>query len=340
MADEGSPEDTMRGRGIDSRLRLWLLLGANRWVIVAALAVVLFATLVVLGTLDATPLRSTMRGSDPTETVFQALITSIITGVTLVVTINQLVLSAELGPLGDQRARMSNSMEFRADTEDMFGEVSPTEPAAFLQALVETSADRAADLRDSVAGADDRALRDDVEEYTEGLIDHARTVSDQLEDAEFGSYDVIQAALNYNYSWKIYRARQLRDDYGDGHSAERREAFDELVRVLTFFGPAREHIKTLYFRWELVDLSRAMIYTSLPALGAAIAALLFLDAPSFPGATLGLDNVLLIVCLGVTASVLPFLVLISYILRIATIAKRTLSVGPFILRESERSGGD
>ncbi|QLG47331.1 hypothetical protein [Natrinema halophilum] len=32
----------------------------------------------------------------------------------------------------------------------------------------------------------------------------------------------------------------------------------------------------------------------------------------------------------------PFLLLIAFILRIATIAKRTLAIGPFILRESSR----
>jgi len=336
MADE--PADTMRGRGSDSHVRIWLLLRANRWLLVAAMAVLLFVALVILGTLDGTPLRSTMRSTDPTDTVFQALITSIITGVTLVVTINQLVLSAELGPLGVQRSRMSNSMGFRADTEDVFDDISPTEPAAFLGALVGASSDRAETLRERIAVADDRALREAVDEYADNLIDHARSVSGQLDDAEFGSYDVIEAALNYNYSWKIFRARQLRRDHSDELSEDQRDAFDELVRVLTFFGPAREHFKTLYFRWELVDLSRAMIYTALPALGGSIAMLLFLDAASFPGATLGIDNVLLLVCLGVTVAVLPFLVLVAYVLRIATIAKRTLAIGPFMLRESDRSG--
>jgi hypothetical protein len=34
---------------------------------------------------------------------------------------------------------------------------------------------------------------------------------------------------------------------------------------------------------------------------------------------------------------LPFAFLFSYILRIVTVAKRTLSIGPFILRETDRS---
>ena len=37
-----------------------------------------------------------------------------------------------------------------------------------------------------------------------------------------------------------------------------------------------------------------------------------------------------------TIAVLPFLVLVAYMLRIATISKRTGTTGPFILREAER----
>ncbi len=40
---------------------------------------------------------------DPVETLFQALITGTITAVTLVLTLNQLVLSQELGAVGDLR---------------------------------------------------------------------------------------------------------------------------------------------------------------------------------------------------------------------------------------------
>jgi hypothetical protein len=35
-------------------------------------------------------------------------------------------------------------------------------------------------------------------------------------------------------------------------------------------------------------------------------------------------------------AVAPFAVLLAYVLRIATVTGRTLSIGPFILRETER----
>jgi hypothetical protein len=87
-----------------TRLRRWLLLAGNRWAVAGLLAVCLFAFLLLVGTLDPSPLGAVMSGSDPVETVFEGLTTGIITGVTLVVTIDQLVLSQQLGTLDDPEA--------------------------------------------------------------------------------------------------------------------------------------------------------------------------------------------------------------------------------------------
>jgi hypothetical protein len=118
-------------------------------------------------------------------------------------------------------------------------------------------------------------------------------------------------------------------------------AFERLTDVLQLFAPAREHFKTLYFQWELTDLSRGMLYTALPALVVSITALLYLDqASAAPGATLGVENVIWLLAAAASVAMLPFIVLLSYILRIATIAKRTLAMGPFVLRADERTGGE
>ncbi|MEF8852244.1 MAG: hypothetical protein V5A44_02750 [Haloarculaceae archaeon] len=108
--------------------------------------------------------------------------------------------------------------------------------------------------------------------------------------------------------------------------------------MLTFFGPAREHVKTLYFRWELVDLSRVILYAAVPALLVSIGMLLFGNDPSVvSGATLDIANLVWIVAGAVAVAVLPFALLVAYVLRIASVAKRTLAVGPFVLRDADRS---
>ncbi|PSQ66200.1 MAG: hypothetical protein BRD24_04225, partial [Halobacteriales archaeon SW_9_67_24] len=93
---------------------------------------------------------------------------------------------------------------------------------------------------------------------------------------------------------------------------------------------------TLFFEWALINLSQLILYVSVPALVVAGSMLAFVNGSSFTGMTLGLPNLLLIVAGAFTVSVLPFLLLLSYILRIATVAKRTLAIGPLILRDSQR----
>jgi hypothetical protein len=269
---------------------------------------------------------------DPSRYVFQAYITALITGVTLVVTLSQLVLSQELGPLGSQRQRMSTAMSFRADVEQIFDESSPAEPAAFLRTLIDSSRTTAESLREEVAGHSNDEIEEQVDQLVDNIVTNAEVVSDEIEDRTFGEYAVVKAALDYNYAWKIDQARSIRDTYTEELSDEAVRALIDLIDILSFFGPAREHIKTLYVQWELVNLSRRILYLAIPALAVSSALASYLTPTSFSGTTLGISNLLWINSAGITISSLPFLLLAVYIFRLTTIAKRTLAIGPFILR--------
>ena len=338
-ADSGESSDTMRERAAGDTRLLWLLLDADRWLVTALLSGVLFCGILAVGLLHPTPALTLLTRGDPVETLFQALITGTITAVTLVLTLSQLVLSQELGAAGDQRERMDGAMQFRADVADAVdAQVSPAEPSAFLRSLVRGTAERADTVQ---AAVDDTALDDDLtallSTYLEDVTSNADRVTDQLEGGTFGEFDVIKAALNYNYSWKLYVGRRIRESYADELTDEIDDSLAELVETLELFGPAREHFKTLYFQWELSNLSRTLLYVAIPALTVAVTSLLFLDTQDFVGLTAGVPDVLWLLAVATTASVLPFTVLLSYILRIVTITKRTLAIGPFILRETDRS---
>ncbi len=127
--DSGESSDTMRERATGDTRLLWLLLDADRWLVTALLSGVLFCGILAVGLLHPTPALTLLTRGDPVETLFQALITGTVTAVTLVLTLNQLVLSQELGAVGDQRERMDGSMQFRADVADAVDTpVSPAEP--------------------------------------------------------------------------------------------------------------------------------------------------------------------------------------------------------------------
>jgi len=330
-----APSDRLRERADQSRWKLWVLLEADRWLVAGILVALVFVVLAGAGYLYPTA-ENAIRTSDSVDTLFQGFLTATITGVTLVLTLNQLVLSQELGAVKDQRERMDGAMEFREDVADVIeAAVSPSRPAQFLRALVQMSGERAEDLRDAVSESDDEDLRAEVDDLTDSLLGNADSVSSGLDDAQFGEFDVISSALNFNYSWKIFTARRIREQYGEELDADGVEALERLTEVLQLFGPAREHFKTLYFQWELINLSRQILVTAVPALLVSSVMIIFFNDATYSATVFGVETLALVMAVAATVAVVPFLVLLSYVMRIATVAQHTLSIGPFILRETD-----
>ncbi|SDK03424.1 hypothetical protein [Natronorubrum texcoconense] len=336
MSDADSGDDS----GGQDRLggaRLWILLQLNRWAFTGAILLIVYVILVAASLLDLTPLRTIVENQDGIEFLFSAFIGAIITGTSIVVTINQLVLSQELGAVGDQRERMGEAMDFRQDVEDTISEdASPPEPGAFLFELVDGVSERAKELEEVMEDERDEELREKISDYVDDATENAESVKEDLDGAQFGTFQVIWNALQFNYSRKIYDARKIRDDHADSLSDDADEKIDHMIETLKLFGPAREHFKTLYFQWELINLSRALLYISVPALTIMGIMIMYVDGNTLLGTTMGVDNLVWITSAGFVVGISPFVVFITYILRIATVAKRTLAMGPFILRESER----
>ena len=329
-------DNTIRERTNQNRVVLWVLFGANRLYITAMLVGALFVGFVIAVAVLGPPFRSQIMSGDIIETLFTTMIGVIITGTTLVVAISQLVLSQENGPLGKQRARMENSMDYRSYTRDLIDRPLPADPAAFLQQIITASERRANALRNAVAGNDDDQLRAEVDEFTDSLTGNAEEVKEQLKGGTFGSFDVMSAALNYNYSWKIFQAERLAYEHDDSLSEEDKAILSELKTALSMFGPAREHIRTLYLEWILITLSKQILYVAIPALGVAGVMVAIVDAGTFPGSTVGIANVTWVVGGAFAFTLLPFLLFASYIWQITTITQRTLAIEPLILRESQR----
>ncbi|WP_440009086.1 hypothetical protein [Halomicrococcus sp. SG-WS-1] len=338
MTDETdiSTANTMRERSGESRIKLWLLLRANRLLVSSVLTSAVFVVFVIAVAVLYPPFSRQIESGDMIDTMFSTMITVIVTGTTLVVTIGQLVLSQENGPLGDQRERMASSMDFRDYTEELIGSPSPADPSEFLRQIIGITAQRTTALRESIDKNNDENLQEEVGEFAESVTGNADTVRDQLEGAQFGSFDVLFAALNFNYSWKIFQVERLANEYEESLDEEEYGLLDDLKTALSLFGPAREHIKTLYFQWALINLSQMILYAAVPALAVAGIMVAIVDAGTFPGSTLGFDHIILVVGGAFAVTLVPFMLFVSYVLRIVTIAKRTLAIEPLILRESQR----
>ncbi|SEP12677.1 hypothetical protein SAMN04487948_11557 [Halogranum amylolyticum] len=334
--DEISTSNTMRERAGETRVKTWVVLDGSRLLVTGMMALLIFGVFVFGGTFFYQHYLTDALTADTVETVFSTMIAAIITGVTLVLTISQIVISQENGPLGDQHERMSSTMDFREYTKELTGSPVPADPSKFLRALILESKDYATNLRDSVADNDNETFRGEVAEFTDSLVENADAAADRLKGRKFGSYTVVAAGLDYNYSWKIFQVERIVDEYADDISDETLTVFNDLKTILSIFGPARQHIKTLYFEWELISLSQNILYLSVPALIVAGFITTYFGGSAITGESLGVPNLIWMTASGFAVTSLPFLLLISYIARLATIAKRTLAVGPFILRDSQR----
>lgn len=332
------PGDTMRERVGESRAKIWFLITANRWLVTAIFLLLAYVTLVVLHVFGPSSVRKLVTTSAVTS-LFSSVIIALITSITLVLSISQFVLTEEIGPLGEQRDKMRDETDFRNDVEETAGiKVAPAEPSRFLRTLIETADTYARELRDTVSEeADDKEGLQEIASYADGLLEHSQEVTSELEDTNFGSFDVLLPVLNYNYSWKIFAARNLREKYADSLSDEAEGIFDELIEVLRFFGPAREHFKTLYVQWEIINISRGVLYGAMPALAIAAYMMLVFDASRLFGSALfGVDVAFLFVSAMYVFTLTPFAVVLAYVIRVLTVIKRTLAIGPFVLRETEQ----
>ncbi|PSQ45456.1 hypothetical protein BRD17_01395 [Halobacteriales archaeon SW_7_68_16] len=310
----------------------WLYLDADRRLVTGLLSSLVLGTFLAVGTL-LPGAGAAITSSDSIDTLFQGLLTATITGVTLVLTLNQVVLSQELGAAGDQRERMRGATTFRDDVADAVGTtVSPAEPSTFLRALVRETGANAHRVHDAARTLDGDPGRE-IETFADTVCADADRVADGLDGAQFGEFDVVSSALGFEYSRKLVVARRLRERYGERLDAEGRAAFDDLIAVLRLFGPAREHFKTLYFQWDLIELSRRILWSAVPALLVSGTVVAFVDPAGYDVGTL-----VPVIAVATTVALVPFTVLLAYVLRIATIAKRTLSIGPFVLRESDEDG--
>lgn len=275
--------ETARERMSENRLRSWILIDGDRWLVAAGLAVGFFVVLVLVGAFGPPSFRAAMRNTTQVRSLFPALIVSLITGVTLIVTIGQLVLSEEFGPLDEKSEEIASVVDFRRDLDESFGTVGPPDTAMFFQWLIERSKQRAEGLEETIRMNHDGELREQVARFVEDLVENVEEADEQLENAQFGDFTVIQPTMDYNYSWKIYGVLWLRSEYDDELSDEERESFDALLDVLTHLGSAREHFKSLYFQWELVRLIRWILATAIPALAVAVATVLYIESNSFFG---------------------------------------------------------
>lgn len=86
----------------------------------------------------------------------------------------------------------------------------------------------------------------------------------------------------------------------------------------------------------LIDLSQMILYAAIPAFTVAGIVVAVVDVGTVPESTPGIDHIDLVVGGALSATLVPSMLFVFYVLRLVTVAKRTLAIEPLILRESQR----
>lgn len=321
-------EDPSRSK----RVHEWVFLTGNRLRLAGVLlfvVLILFAGLELLVTLD---------GYDVTAFLYlgAAVIGGNFTLITIILSVNQLVISQQLSAPGELEAEIKASTEYRETVTDILDrETTPATPAAFLEVLfngVGHSLDTLADYDIESADAD---VRNEIDELVTSLGSHVDTTTTKLRQSNQTVFSGLVLTLNTNYSEEISEITQLRVDVedADGVPPAVEDTMDTLVRRLKQIDVARQYMKTLYMQQELARLSRRLLYVGGPTIFAVVAALGLV--------TVGDTRVLATPQLAwlfpffVALSVAPLAVLVSFVLRLSVVAERTVAVTPFTTATQE-----
>lgn len=318
-------------RGID--LDRWILLEANRYAVTGALLTLTFVTIIGIGALWTFPMQRLLTETQAMQTVLNTFLSGIILLVSIVVSINSIVLSHEIVSVGNQEERIEGSMDFRrqvgqlADTDE-----SPTDPNAFLSVMAASIQERARALEE-ISQDDDDHFTQDLQAHVESIVDAVEHLEDSQQRASGGEFAVLWLGLETDYGPLMNRSRKLTSTHKDQLSESVEERFNDLLWSLEVFATGREYFKTLYYSREVAHLSRTLLVVSLPAILVTASTILAINAGLFPEAwVFGLPPLLTFIAVAFTVALSPYLVLTAYMLRMATVALRTASAGPFALQ--------
>lgn len=307
----------------------WVLLSGSRLLIAFALVVGFFLLLETLHAAGVTGYTD----SSTISRMASGMTAGSFSLITIVLTINQLILSQELGTAGQVQSRLEGMLSFRERIESTAGvAAAPARPAEMIAVLARSTREAATALSASVAANPNDDLRSDVESYADGVEEASDDLLEGLPGSD-STFDTLLDTFDFDDQVHIHLGRRLRNGNADDLSEESLDRFDDLIELLKLFDVGRSHFETIYLRRELADLSRTILAVGIPALIAAL--LINLVYGTEPGTSLP-TPILPIAVSALSAVVFaPVAVLASYLLRAATVGYNNATVGPMILGGEE-----
>ena len=293
-----------------------------------------FVAILAIGMIWPFKMQRLLTETATVETVLNTFLGGIILLVSIVVSINSIVLSYDIISIGAQEDRLRGTLEFRRE----IGQLADTEhsamdmdPATFLSMMVGVINQRAHELvtvTEELDGRDAEEIREHIETILQ-TIEHIEKSVDQTGGGEFSA---LWLGLNLNLGQLMERSRVLHLAYADVLSDSGEDRFERLIRAFELITTGRHFFKTLYYRREFSMLSRTLLIVSLPAILGTASTILAINANILPQIwILGLSPLLTFVAAAFTVALAPFIILTAYMLRVATVTLRATDTEPFVL---------
>jgi hypothetical protein len=332
MSDDVTTASSVRSiDGAGERAIHWFVLGGNRIVvsgILVAAVVVLFFSLSRFGLLAIGP------GSAASSAFASGLVSGTVTLVTIALSIDQLILSRVFGSPNELFDQLRGTRDLRRRIRDHADEsVVPNDPAEFLELVAETLTERANRLGSALDDDSDHAH--EVEDYARGIAAYGESITAKTA-SQTAIVNVLEVILGTEYAQNMTATEHLRNASGDRlpETAEAElAAIDDLLEAIAV---TRQFFKTLSLQQDFARLSRVVAYSGLVALAVSIAMALLYRPDSV---TVPAQYLPFVFSLGIGVIVTPLAVFISYMFRAATIARHTVSVGPFVPPEERSETG-
>lgn len=305
--------------------RRWFVLTGNR-LLVAALLVAAFGlavlTLMATGVVD-------VRNTTRMLYLFQVLVGGNVTLVTIVLSINQLVLSREFKTPGELHDQIQNVISYRDSVEETTDSTTvPVTPSDFLFTLLDGIEDTARQLRENVKSQKDGQIVDEVNSLCSEFTADVDRIENSSAHTESRIFNALVASFETDYSHQLNEVHRIQTVYGNEFSPAVREEFDKLKRSIQQVDIARQYFKSIYMQSELARLSRVLLYVGVPAAASALLMLfVYVGSAETPVVT---DYLELLIPAVMILGFSPLAVLSVYVLRIAVVAQRTVAITPFV----------
>jgi len=316
--------------GLRRRLREWFLLDGDRSYVAGIVAITVFAAFVALSVAGLAPYAN----KQPLYYAFSGLLSGNLTLITVVVAINQLLLSREFNTPGELESQMEGVVEYRSEVESITGRVAPVEPPGFLRLLVESTREQAQNLGGISVNEASDDVRDELDSIVSDVTAQADDVDRLLTESEQSTFKALATTLTTNYAPQIRRLHRIEHRRGDELPDDVADAIDGLVQRLKDVDVARQYFKTIYLQEELATLSRYLFYVGLVSVPVVVSGLLLLTDAS--GASVPTRYLPVLVPGMLTVGLTPLALLFAFIVRVATVTQRTVSTIPFTTSSQER----